>query len=190
MFRLGPIGKMALVIVGLTTLALMAAPANKGKETFTSREKGFTISLPGGWEQKKDVMGAVIVAISPLEGPKDIFRENVNVVVEDLATPMSSKDYFNNSVRVLKQLFKDFKLEKQGVAKINNRDFHWSMFTHRLGEVKAKVLQYMVVNGKRAYVITCSATPDAFKHYQARFEESAKSFRFEGSPGLASTKEK
>ena len=191
MYRFIFASRIALLALAFGTIGLHAnSKSAKPGQTYSNREKGFGITMPGGWEMKRDVMGAVVVAISPLKGPKDVFRENVNVVVEDLNGPMTSKEYYTNSMKVLKQLFKDFKLEKQGVVKIDKHDFHFSVFSHRLGETRAKVLQYMAVNGKRAYVVTCSATPDAYKNYQARFEDTVKSFKFEDGKGLASSKEK
>ena len=55
----------------------------------------------------------------------------------------------------------------------------WLIYSHRMGTVNLKVLQYIMVRNLRAYVITCSAAPDTFAQYQAKFKAIAQTFRFE-----------
>ena len=154
--------------------AVAAAPPTK----FVDKLNGFSIDLPVGWEQQKDQMGSAIMAISPMDGPKDSFRENINVVVESLKEKLTTKDYFQASQDVIKKVFTDFKSEKSGQTKIDGHDFMWTIFSHRLGTVRARVLQYVAVNKDKAYVITCSSEPDKFNQYMPKFEGSIKTFKF------------
>jgi len=39
------------------------------------------------------MMGADLIGFSPLESPEDTFRENVNVVLENLPKAMTDKEY-------------------------------------------------------------------------------------------------
>lgn len=157
------------------TAANKKAPA--ANPVYHSKEKGFTIILPAGWEQQKDMMGAEVVAISAAEGANDTFRENINVVVEKLPQKMVTKDYYKSSLDVLKKVFIEFKLEKTGQAKVNGREFYYTIFTHKMNDVAAKILQYLAVNGDTAYVITASAAPDKFDKYKPIFEKSIQSFK-------------
>jgi len=144
--------------------------------SYTNQEKKFSLRLPRDWERKENLMGSAVVAIGPQGKSSEDFRENINVVVEDLPNAMTSKEYFDVSLKVLKRLFTDFQLEKSGSLKLNQKDAYWVVFTHRMGKVKAKVLQYMLVDGLKAYVITSSSAPQKFSKYQHLFEEVAKSF--------------
>ncbi|HUX15487.1 MAG TPA: hypothetical protein VMW52_03390, partial [Phycisphaerae bacterium] len=48
-----------------------------------------------------------------------------------------------------------------------------------MGQIDVKGMLYVAVKGNRGYALTCSATPDSFDAYKARFEEIAGTFRFE-----------
>lgn len=146
---------------------------------FVDKNRGFSINLPSGWSQDRDSMGTAVMAISKAEGSKDNFRENINVVVETLTGSMTPKDYFDASQNAIKRVFQDFRLEKTGKERLGSKDFYWSVFQHKTPNSKAKVLQYVSVNGLRAYIITCSASPEKFDKFKGVFESSAKSFKFE-----------
>lgn len=150
---------------------------------YVNKEKGFTMSFPKGWEQKEGVMGSTIIAVSPSNGKKEKFRENINVVVEKLPQRMTTKTYYTESLKVLKKLFTDFKLEKSGhnpadrMVASEKTEIYWSVFSHRMGKIHARVLQYMTVKGTQAFVITCSAAPDTFEKLRPSFEAAVRTFR-------------
>lgn len=157
-------------------------PPTSSTSRFVDKGRGFSIALPSGWQQDKDALGTVVMALSQKEGKSDNFRENINVVVEALSGKMSSKEYFDASQAAIKKVFHDqsFRLEKAGKEKLANNEFYWSVYTHKTpaGSL-AKVLQYVTVKDLRAYIITCSAAPDRFNKYRPTFDTSLKSFRFE-----------
>ena len=183
-FVLGVVAGLAFLIFAedsqakTVTTKTTSHQAASAPAKFVDKLNGFSIELPAGWEQQKDQMGSAIMAISPMDGPKDTFRENINVVVEVLKEKLTTKDYFNASQEVIKKVFTDFKSEKSGQTKIDGHDFMWTIFSHRLGTVRARVLQYVVVNKDKAYVITCSSEPDKFNQYMPKFEASIKTFKF------------
>ena len=154
-------------------------PPTKTVSRYVDSNRGFSITLPTGWQQDKDALGTAIMAISKKESESDAFRENINVVVETLQGTMSSKDYFEASQNAIKRVFQDFKLEKTGSAKLSGKDFYWSVFSHRTPKNRAKVLQYVAVNGLRAYIVTCSSAPEKFDRFRPVFESSVKTFKFE-----------
>lgn len=148
-------------------------------QRFVSKDKGFEVVLPKGWEQKKNVMGAEIIALRPKGGKSDSFRENVNVVVENLNQKLAAKDYYKASQSVLAKVFNEFKIEKTGHSTINKHDTYWCIFTHKMGGIRAKVLQYMTTEGTRGFVVTGSALPDTFDKYKKEFEATAESLKIE-----------
>jgi hypothetical protein len=174
-------GLMLLGFAGQANAKTVPTTKNAPAERIFDKDKTFSLSIPRTWEVKKDVMGASVVGISPQETAKDTFRENVNVVLENLTEQLVPKSYYDANQAVLKKLFTDFKKKSEGVTKIDNRDFYWSVFTHRMGTVQAEVYQFMSVKDKRGYVITCSSTPAKFDKYKGQFEEIAKTFRFEST---------
>lgn len=157
-------------------------PPTSSATRFVDKGRGFSIALPTGWQQDKDAYGTVVMALSQKEGKSDTFQENINVVVEALSGKMSSKEYFDASQTAIKKVFHDqsFRLEKSGKERLANNDFYWSVYVHKTQKgALAKVLQYVTVKDLRAYIITCSASPDRFNKYKPTFDSSLKSFRFE-----------
>lgn len=155
------------------------ALAKGGNQVVADKERGFAFNVPSTWDQQRNTMGASVIALSPKEGNKDTFRENVNVVVEDLTSPMNAKEYFTASQSLIKKAFTEFKLEKTGQSKIGAHDFYWSIFSHRIGTIKARVLQYVTVAGNKAFVVTASAQPDTFHKYKGEFESIINTFRID-----------
>jgi hypothetical protein len=162
------------VLIGLSFGLSVFAYGGSTMQKYTDKDKGFTIMLPSDWEQKPDQMGAAIIALRPVSGPANQFRENINVVLEILDHKMTPKQYFDASQDVLKKVFNEYHLEKKGHTTIDKHDFYWSTFTHRLGNVRAKVVQYMTVDGTRAFVVTGSALPNTFPKYLSVFEAVTK----------------
>jgi hypothetical protein len=158
-----------------------AAAAAMGGDLFADKEKGFSVMLPKKWEIKKGVMGAEVIALRPKGGSKDAFRENINVVVENLNGTMLPKEYFKASQSVLQKVFAEFKVEKSGHTNIDKHDVYWVIFTHKMGGVRAKVLQYLTVEGNKGYVVTGSALPATFDKFKKSFEMVATSLKLSPS---------
>jgi hypothetical protein len=167
--------RFAVLYAFVATTALYAVTSQR----FVSKDKGFQVTLPKGWEQKKNVMGAEIIALRPKGGKNDSFRENVNVVVENMNQKMAAKEYYKASQTVLAKVFNEFKIEKTGHTKIDNHDTYWCIFTHKMGGIRAKVLQYMTTENTRGFVVTGSALPDTFEKYKKDFENTAESLKIE-----------
>jgi hypothetical protein len=147
-------------------------------QTYTNKDKGYSIVFPKNWEMKEKFMGLDVFALSPLEGDKDLFRENVNIITEDLTKPMSLDDYYSMGLVNLKTLLTDFKEVESGNIDVNGIPMKWIVYDHRMGEVKARVLQFIAVKDRRAYVVTFSAMPDDFAKYRPAFEQIAKTYKF------------
>lgn len=154
-------------------------PKSGNSAVYVDKDKGFSIALPSGWQQDKDIMGTAVMALSKADGTNDGFRENINVVVENLQGPLASKAYFEASQNAIKKVFQGFKLEQTGKTKISGRELYWSIFSHQTQtpQLRAKVLQYVTVNGQKAFIITCSASSKDFDQYRKTFENSAKTFK-------------
>ena len=173
---------IALAVLGLAFLpVLLAGCAGNSPEPgrYYKKEDGFSIRFPAEWEQKENVMGTVVIALSPAEGQADAFRENVNVVVEALPTPMTLDEYFNRSRVSLKKLISAGQKPEVSDATLGGEKAKRVVYQTTMGQTGVKGILYIAVKGTRGYAVTCSAAPDAFDAYKARFEEIAGTFRFE-----------
>ena len=80
------------IVLGGSNSSLFAAVDASGK--YTNKEKGFSVTFPKSWETKEGVAGSVVASLSARESEGDNFRENVNVVIEDLPKEMTSEEYY------------------------------------------------------------------------------------------------
>ena len=162
---------MLLAVTGFTVSAEKKDTLS-GKFQYANKEKGFEIVVPRDWENGENYYGTAFIAVSPLENKKDTFRENVNVVVEPFAE--GAEGYYKANLVNMKKLLTDFKELKTEKLKINSKDAVSLIYSHRMGEVNIKVLVFFMVNGKKAYCLTCSADPASFDKYSKIFKEIAE----------------
>ncbi len=152
--------------------------AENSDERYTSEDAGFSIQFPNKWEVKQGIMGNDMVALAPSIDPEDLFRENANIIYAKLDVLISKDDYYSLNLESLSQLLTDFDLEESEDVKLDGVNVKRIIFTHTMGIVNAKVMQYLVLVGKQAYVLTFTADPLDFDTYRASFEHIAQTFKF------------
>ena len=173
---------VGLSVLGLAFLSASLAGCSSGESEpgrYYKKADGFSIRFPAEWEQKENVMGTVVIALSPAEGEADAFRENVNVVVETLPTPMDLGKYLELSMANLKKLLAVGQAPEVSEATLGGEKAKRVVYQMTMGQISVKSTLYVAVMGRRGYAITCSATPDSFDAYQEPFEKIVETFRFE-----------
>ncbi len=171
--------KILLILMILLHVAIITSCARKEKGRFYSDEYGFSIVFPKYWEIQQQEMGAVVIALSPEEGSRDDFRENIAITVEDVADDTTLENYFELSQKNLKNYSKDYRLLYKNNTWLSKKPAMILGFTYTMSGLKLKVLQYYCLNKNKVYVITCTALPHTFDRYEAKFLKIVRSFRFE-----------
>lgn len=128
--------------------------------------KEYVLEFPDFWDVHSNWMGTDLAGLSPQEDPTDEFRENVNVILENLPASMTDEEYMEISLDGLKNLFLVPASTSFTRTRVGNRDgYHVHYQAHiEQGHVDNDV--YVVIDGGGAYVITCShevGKRDAFK---------------------------
>jgi hypothetical protein len=172
-----------VAILALLTVLLASfdcgCAAQKEPGRYHSKESESSIKLPDSWETREGVMGTAVIALSPREGATDEFRENVNVVVEELPSGMALEGYIEASLSNMRKLATDYNQVEDGRTTIDGVDASRLVYTHRMGQLDLQCLLYIIVKGRRGYNVTCSALQDTFETHRGRFEEIVATFRFE-----------
>lgn len=151
----------------------------KSANNFVSPENAFSINFPKEWNIQKDFMGTVVAATSPLTGPEDKIRENINIIVSDSQGTSDTKAYADASFEGSKPLLTDYQLFERGNTRHGDIHSEWAIFSHRLGEIQLKTMTHILLKNGKSYIITCSAAPESFDSYRPQFEEIVKTFKFE-----------
>jgi hypothetical protein len=137
----------------------------------------YSIKFPPDWEVGAGWTDEDVYALAPTDHRDDLFHENVNVLVDDEIGGLDLDEYYNLSVNGLRMLATDFKMEKSGETELGGIKAKHLTFLHRSGVYSFKVLQYLMIAGHKAYVITCTATAQEFEQYEPNFKQIAESFR-------------
>ena len=161
----------------IIAIVVIVALSVAGVGLYLHFQDGFSITGPQGWEKKTGEMGTEVMYLSPQEGAGDQFRENLNVVVEKLPSAMSLDGYLRAALPNVKKMLTDYDLLEQARTSINGVKAERMVFTHRMGAMEIKALQYYLVKDKRAYIVTCTANPDTYNRYLNDFEQACKTIR-------------
>jgi len=171
--------RILLITIILLNLVLLISCSRKEKGRYYSDEYGFSIVFPKYWEIQQKEMGTAVIALSPEEGSKDDFRENVSITVEEVSGDITLDKYFVVSQQNLKSYSKDYKLLYKNNTWLSRKPAMILGFTYSMSGLKLKVLQYYCLYKNKAYVITCTALPHTFDRYEEIFLKIVRTFRFE-----------
>jgi hypothetical protein len=151
--RIGRTVSWVLVaLVGIATLVPAARPA--GLQLASDPNGRFVISFPDDWQVVITKSGASsVVGLAP--AAQGQFHVNVNVVVEELAAPVSAATYARLVMPKMATAFQEFTVMKEGSARIAHRPSYYRYYTWRRGPgtVLYQVQSYFTV-GRRAFVLT------------------------------------
>jgi len=137
---------------------------------YLNRKAGFLISVPKTWETSEKFFGAMTMFVSS-EGA------NLNVVLEELSTAVSVKEYLAASDGPLSNVLKEFKQHEREPIATEDLLGVVSSYSHEIGEKRLKLMQAVFIFGKQAYVISCTAQYDRFSEYEPIFRKVINSFK-------------
>lgn len=148
-----------------------------GVSVFFLIRDDYTLTCPDSWEKKTDYMGTDVMFLSPLEGPGDEFQENVNVIVEKLPSGMGLEQYVKISLKNAKQILTDYAILENSTVQLNGLDAQRFLISHRMGNMKLHALVYVIVKGRKAYTVTCTALDNTYEQYEQQFDDICKTFK-------------
>lgn len=147
--------------------------------SYENSRYGFALKYPANWSFAENMGGAAAVFYSPKENALDIFRENVNVVVQDIShNPMDLKKYTETAITQMQAVFgTNLEILDSSPTTIDGREGHQFGF---LGKGPEGNVQYMcrwTIVGTSAYQITYTATESGYPKFLKQAERMMKSFK-------------
>jgi hypothetical protein len=138
----------------------------------------FTIQYPPNWELNQGKqMGTSFILLSPQESEKDFFRENINLLIQDLAGYNIDLDkYTDISVNQVKNLVTNSTLLESKRIKLGNDEYQKVIYTGDQGVFHLKFEQYFRVVKKKAYVLTFTTEQNKFDDFKEKGEYILNSF--------------
>jgi len=144
------------------------------------KTEDFSIKYPKDWDLDiSGLMGSSMFLFSKLISDKDDFKENLNVMKQDLsAYNVNMNEYVKVSEKQIETMFTDGKLLESVRKESNGEEFHKLIYTGKQGIYNLKFEQYFYIRDKIAYVITLTCKESEFVNYQSIGERILNSFRF------------
>lgn len=145
----------------------------------TIDRNNYSIKFPGTWTlDTSHQFGADIFILSPKNADTDIFRENVNVMIQNLSgTGLTLDSYAEISIKQVKAMLNDANILETRRTKVDGKEFHMLLFTGQQGIFKLKTLQIFLIENDSAYVITLTTELHQYDNYNQVGETILNSFR-------------
>lgn len=123
-------------------------------------------------------MGTIVAFLAPPDADDDQFRENINVVKEDVSrfSEMTIDQYAELSKVSLTRIATDFSQISNQPTTISNIKARALTFTATQGIFKLQFRQTCLIFNNNAYVITFSAEKERFSQYESIANRIINSF--------------
>lgn len=170
------VGIIVLVVLLIATLFIFRDKVFM--KSYQSRMDHFSIKYPGGWTKEENRNGAAVILMSPLESRLDTFRENVNVVVQDISgNRMSLEKYTQMAMLQLNAVFKEnVELVESTGTLLDGKPAYKFVYIGR-GDIEFKIMHVWTIVGDNAYQVTYTALLSQYDQYINQVEKMVKSFR-------------
>lgn len=139
----------------------------------------FSIEYPSGWDlDQSGQMGTSFILFSPLESEKDAFRENVNLLIQDLTGyNIDLNSYTEISEQQIKTMVTNSTLFESKRVNNGNQEYHKIIYAGDQGIFRLKFEQYYWVISDKAYVLTLTCQEHKYEDFKAIGEKIINSFK-------------
>ncbi|MEZ4951366.1 MAG: hypothetical protein R2784_18560 [Saprospiraceae bacterium] len=119
----------------LLSFTLFSQEDYKANEWSTLNHDEYSIQYPSDWElNESGMMGTAFIFLSSIEGESDQFRENVNMVIQDLQGEKVTMDQFVElTIQQLQNLINDVNIQYSERVEKNGGEFHRMIYTGTQG---------------------------------------------------------
>jgi serine/threonine-protein kinase len=156
--------KLLFVFLLIPTL-LFSQTNNITLKTHTDKE--FSIKYPSNWELNSEgKMTTSFVLFAPLESTQDKFKENINLIIQDLSGyTIDLEAYTAISEQQLKNAVVNFKLVESKQIKNEKDTYHHIIYEGEQAGFKLYFQQQYRVKNNKAYVLTFTAELQSVKRF-------------------------
>lgn len=143
---------------------------------------GFSLKYPVTWSFGENQGGAVAIFYSPKENALDLFRENVNIVVQDLSRQedMTLKKYTETAIKQMQVVFgTNLQILDSSPTMVSNGAGHQFAFIGKGDQGEINYLCRWTIVGTTAYQITYTGKSLGYPKHLAQAQRIMKSFRID-----------
>ncbi|MEM8523171.1 MAG: leucine-rich repeat domain-containing protein [Bacteroidota bacterium] len=147
----------------------------------------FVIDYPSNWIlDDSGLMNSKLFLFSPLESAEDQFRENVNIMSQDISAYNIDLDmYVKISENEIKTLATNSKILESKRLKKEDREYHKIIYQADQGIFTVQFEQYYLISSNNVIIVTLTCEKEQFQTYQALGEQILNSFEWKFIEGTA-----
>jgi hypothetical protein len=144
----------------------------------TIDENTYSVQYPENWELNTDKsMGTSFILFTQQTSTDDKFRENVNLIIQNLeGYNLNLDDFVTISEEQINKMVTNGKIIKSKRLFKNNSEFQKVIFTGDQGLFQLKFAQYYFIKDEKAYVLTFTSEQEQFENYKLISEKILASF--------------
>jgi hypothetical protein len=138
----------------------------------------FEVTTPKGWE-RLDTMEEemeITYLLSPLKGVSDDFRENINIVSEEIGD-MPLEEYLTLSKTNMKKMLINFNEIETSDQTISGLPGSAMRYEHEYSGIPLDVKAYVVIKDGVAYLINCTVPRGKLGDWMKPINEVVESFK-------------
>ena len=145
-------------------------------------QTAYKLSYPGDWVlDEGGQMGTRFILFSALESTEDLFKENVNLIIQDLTGYNLDLDkYAQLSENQIKSMITNVNIIEHKRVSTGAVPHYKIIYTGDQGAFKLTFEQYYFVKDNKAYVLTFTSEQKNFEKYKADGEKILESFALKG----------
>jgi hypothetical protein len=168
------------LLAGLPSTA--QTPSPKMTE-YHQKSVGFSLRLPADWKVQEDMNYQVyhipLIAVRPLQGANDDFKENINVMAETVGPSLDLAGYLEASMKAMAKMLDSFKGLKSGDLKDSATNAKYLIYNEKTPSYDGplKVIVFFYIKAGQGYSLTCTSTEKNFGNYQDLFLQIGRSFK-------------
>jgi hypothetical protein len=168
----------------IQTLTLLALTYSGFSQIDNSTEKinfskdNYKIQYPKSWSlDTSRVMGTEFFVLSPLENDSDKIRENVGLIIQNLAGQnIDLEKYKKITDGQITEIATDGKVFESVVLKSDKGEYYKITYAMTQGKFRLKITSFCYIKNDKAYVVTFTSEFDKYDHYEKTGEEILNSF--------------
>ena len=177
---LGVIG-MLIMLISCGKKSQSAEQIEIPKDWKTLANANYSIQYPDSFElNTSGEMGLTFILLSKQTSPSDSFRENINLIIQDLTNKNINMDKFVEiSEGQIKTMFNNATIIENIRTIKEDSEFHKITFSGTQGQFNLKFVQYYRIVNQKAYVLTFTSEQTQFDHYKEIADKIMNSFKIQ-----------
>jgi hypothetical protein len=153
------------------------ASGNDSVNSFTDKQKNFSINFPQGWQANEvDKEGTEVVIAAPEVGNSPGHSCAISINITRYNKDISNEDFFNSNISLIKRDVSDFKKIKEGELDLHGVKAPYMIFTIGNNGEHMSSLMVFFVDHEKGYIISGNSSVEKFETYKDLYFKIISSF--------------